>query len=56
MSNITKSFGKLCKFFLKNNCQKICTIQKKVLPLHRFSAFKKDEGIAPQWSKEKRRE
>ena len=38
MSNITKNFGKLCKFFLKKTCQKICTIQKFVLLLHPFSA------------------
>ena len=36
MSNITKSFGKLCDFFLKKTCQKICAIQKFILLLHRF--------------------
>lgn len=35
------------KNFIKNNCQKICTIQKFVVPLHRFSPLYLDEG---QWT------
>ena len=28
------------EFFRKNNCQKICTIKKKVVPLHSISRRK----------------
>ena len=31
-------FWKTLKKFFKNNCQKICTIEKNVVPLHRFFA------------------
>ena len=40
-NKITKSFGKLCEFFFKKTCQKICTIQKNVLLLHSISRFEK---------------
>ena len=36
ISNITKSFGKLCEFFFEKTCQKICTFQNFVVLLHRF--------------------
>ena len=36
MCNMTKSFGKLCKIFYKNNCQNICTIEIIVVLLHRI--------------------
>ena len=33
-------FWKTFKIFLKNNCQKICTIEKFVVPLHSISRQK----------------
>ena len=37
ISKVAKSFGQLLKIFLKNNCQKICTIQIFVVPLPSIS-------------------
>ena len=46
--NVVKAFlfWKTLKFFLKNNCPKICTIQIFVVPLSSISAI--NDFVAPQ--------
>ena len=40
-------FWKTFKIFLKNNCQKICTFQKNVVPLHSISPLCEKTGLRP---------
>ena len=40
-NNLTFSFGQLFKIVDKFSCQKICTIEKKAVPLQHFSRFMK---------------